>query len=96
MSFWDDASAAFAAAGRGAATVYHDVLATGAHITAWEHDPAVAPLLHIGVQYAAGALARFGVPVDAIEILAPDILAALKALAALDATVPSVAGVPPP
>lgn len=87
MSFWDNVDAGFHAASRGAATVYHDVLATGAHITAWEHDPAVAPLLHVGVRYAMDALTRFGVPGGLIAVAVPDVLAALKSLAAADATV---------
>ena len=81
----------FSAIGNGAASVYHHVLATGSTITAWENDPAVAPLIGLGVDYATSALARFGVPVGAVSIVAPDILAALKALAARDSTVPSVA-----
>lgn len=81
---------AFAAIERGAALVYHDVLAAEAQVTAWEtSDPVVGALVENGVAYAKSALMRFGVPVEAISIVGDDIMAALKALAAQDATVPS-------
>lgn len=87
MSF----AAAFAAAEKGAASVYHSVLATGSQVLAWEHDPAVAPLLDVGVAYANSALTRFGVPAGTVSIVAQDVVVALKALAAIDPSVPSVA-----
>jgi hypothetical protein len=81
----------FTAIGNGAASVYHSVLATGSVVTAWESDPAVAPFVALGLDYANSALTRFGVPPGTVSIVGGDVLAALKALAALDPTVPSVA-----
>ena len=91
MSLNFNVSAAFHAVERGAASVYHSVLATGRQVIEWENDPAVAPFVAIGLDYANSALARFGVPAGAVSIVSQDVLAALKALAAFDSTVPSVA-----
>lgn len=91
MDFDSIVHSAFAAAQRGAALVYHQILATGVEVKAWEADnPQIAALVEQGVTYATGALTRFGLPVGAISVVGEDILAALKALAAGDATVPSV------
>jgi hypothetical protein len=84
----------FSAIEHGAALVYHKVLATGVQVTEWEIDhPTIAPLVQSGLDYALGVLMRFGVPVGTIAVVSEDILAALKALAAADATVPSVSTV---
>ena len=81
----------FFAVERAAASVYHNVLATGVAVIDWEEDhPDIAPFVRAGLRYAVAAVARTGVPVEAIMILAPDVIAALKCLAAHDATVPSV------
>lgn len=75
---------------KGAASVYHAVLATGEDIHAWEaSNPILAPLVHSGLTYVHDFLARVGVPVDTIVLTAEDIVVGLKHLAAADATVPS-------
>jgi hypothetical protein len=80
-----------AAAERGAASVYHAVISTGAEIAAWESDPAVASLVSAGVDAANGLLARTGVGTSAkTQIGASDVVAALKKIAAADPTVPSI------
>ena len=79
------------AAEAGAASIYHQVLATGTAIASWEADhPEIGPLISAGVTYANTLLARFGIPAETIEIAAEDIISALKTLVAHDATVPSV------
>lgn len=84
--------AGLAAVERGAALVYHEILATGAQVTAWEAaNPALEPLMKQGLDYALSLLTRLGIPADAATLVTEDIIAALKALAATDATVPSVA-----
>ena len=91
MTIESTVHASFAAIEKGAALVYHKILATGVEITAWEaSDPVVGAMVQNGIDYATAALTRFGMPVATIEIVADDLLAALKSLAALDATVPSV------
>ena len=87
-----DLANVFHAIGAGAATVYHDVLAVSTDVTTWENNPAVAPLLSIGLDYATALLGRLGVPLDAVSLAGADILAGVKALAALDATVASAPG----
>jgi hypothetical protein len=88
MSYVSDA---FLAAERGAASVYHAILATGAHISTWEAtDPMVGVLIHAGLSYAQAALVRYGVPAATVSLASEDITAALRGLAALDATLPSV------
>jgi hypothetical protein len=79
-----------AAAEKGAAGVYHAVLATGAEIATLEHNPLVAPFLQVGMAAANGMLTRAGV--TNIQIIEADISAALKAIAAADPTVPSLSG----
>jgi hypothetical protein len=85
---------AFASIEKAAASVYHQVLATGESIHSWEaSNPVVGPLVQSGLDYASGLLERVGVPVGTIELVGEDIIAGLKQLAAQDATVPSVATV---
>jgi hypothetical protein len=88
MSFFDFIKAAEL----GAASVYHQVLAVGAQIIHWESDPAVAPLVSVGVGVANSMLERAGVGTQAL-VVESDVHAALKALAAADPTVPSVGAV---
>jgi hypothetical protein len=76
-----------AAAQHGAASIYHDVLAVGSAISAWESDPAIRPLIMAGVVCANGVLSRF-TGIDPV-ILERDILIALKGIAALDPTIKS-------
>jgi hypothetical protein len=76
---------------KAAASVYHKVLATGTAVLDWEAEhPAVGPLIAEGLAYANSVLTRFGIPAGTIELVAGDIVVALKGLAAADATVPSV------
>lgn len=86
--------AAFLAAEKGAASVYHAILATGVQITNWEEShPAVGPLINEGLAYAVDALIRFSVPSTTVKLTPADVATALRALAALDSTVPSVSTV---
>jgi len=81
---------AVAAVEKGAAYIYHDLLAAESTIQTWEAaNPTVAPFLKTGVIYAEGMLTRFGLPVGAVSIVGEDIVAALKQMAATDASVPS-------
>lgn len=82
----------FRAAELGAASIYHQVLALGANIIHWESDPAVQPLVEIGVAAANGMLARAGAP-NAGTVIQSDVHAALKSIAAADPTVPSIGGI---
>jgi hypothetical protein len=77
-----------AAIEHGAASVYHQVLSTGTEIVAWGSDPAVAPLLTMGAGVANAALERVGVRGG--DVVAADIAAGLKSIAAADPTVPSM------
>jgi len=89
--FFSSISDTFKVIEAGAASVYHRILATGTTIHDWEaSNPAIAGLVQEGLTYATGVLTRFGVPVGMIELVGEDIVAALKGLAAGDATVPSV------
>jgi hypothetical protein len=82
-----------AAAEKGAASVYHAVLATGAEITSWESNPIVAPFLDVGVSAANDMLARAGVPATTSGVIESDIATALKGIAAADPTVPSTGAI---
>jgi hypothetical protein len=85
---------AVAAVEKGASSVYHKILTVEGDFTAWEAaNPAVKPLVDEAITYAKGMLARFGVPTGVISIVADDVLASLKQMAATDATVSSVPGV---
>lgn len=88
MSFFDF----IAAAEKGAAAIYHKVLATGAEILSWESNPAVTPLVQMGVGVANGMLDRAGAG-SAARVVEEDIHAALKQIAAQDPTVPSLGGI---
>jgi hypothetical protein len=80
----------FVAIEHGAASVYHQVVATGVAVSAWEEaHPEIQPLIAIGQTYATSTLTRFGVPVGAVEVVGSDVLTALKQMAARDATVQS-------
>lgn len=85
-------AAFIAAAEKGAASVYHAILATGAEIASWESNPLVAPLVQAGVAQANGMLARAGVSTTVGAVIESDIHAALKHIAALDPTVSSLGG----
>jgi hypothetical protein len=78
-----------AAAERGAASVYHAVLATGADVLSWQENPIVGALVQTGVSTANSMLMRAGVPPTLLTVVDEDVHAALKALAAYDSTVPS-------
>jgi hypothetical protein len=78
-----------AAAEKGAASVYHAVLATGAEIVSWETNPLIAPLVSAGVSAANDMLTRAGVDAG---VVASDVTTSLKAIAAADPTVPSIGG----
>lgn len=86
--------AAFLAAEKGAASVYHAILATGVQIAQWEAShPTAGPLINEGLAYSVDALIRFGVPSTTVKLTPADIATALRSLAALDSTVPSVSTV---
>ena len=94
MSTFDHVGAAFLAAEKGAAACYHSILATGVQIAQWEAShPTAGPLINEGLAYAVDALVRFGVPSSSVTLTPADISAALRSLAALDATVPSASTV---
>jgi hypothetical protein len=79
----------------GANTVYHRVVAVEEDVTKWEtSNPELTALVSEGLAYAESFLTRMGVPVGAVVIVGSDILAAMKALAAADPTVPSGGGSP--
>jgi hypothetical protein len=81
-----------AAAEKGAASVYHAVLATGAEINTWESNPLVTPLVGAGVAAANEMLTRAGVSTETAGVIESDVTTALKTIAAADPTVPSVGG----
>lgn len=83
MNFSDLVSAA----AHGAASVYHDVVDASTAVHTWATDPAIAPYVKVGVNVANAMLTRVGVVNPAV--IEADIAIALKALAALDATLPS-------
>ena len=89
------------AAEHGAAIVYHDIVAIEADARAWKAaHPEVGPLLDSGVKYATTLLQSAGLPVDQINasgnLMATAVMSALKAMAAADPTVPSIARAPNP
>jgi hypothetical protein len=80
----------FAAAEHGAALVYHEIVAIEADATKWSAaHPAIGPLIAAGSNYATQALAAAGVPTAPLVAAGTAVLAALKAMAAADPTVPS-------
>jgi hypothetical protein len=90
MSIETSIQGIFLAIEKGAASVYHQIVATGLAVNQWEEShPEVQPLIAIGLNDATSTLTRFGVPVGTIELVGSDILAACKHLAAGDATVQS-------
>jgi hypothetical protein len=89
MEMWMTFAELIAAAEKGAATIYHAVLATGAEIASWESNPLVTPLVAVGVSAANGMLARAGVDTAITSVIESDVTTALKSLAATDPTVPS-------
>lgn len=74
---------------RGAALVYHDVLAIERDFSKLLGNPEVEALAQTGLKYAAVLLERAGIPYDATMIVGEDILAAIKAQGIADATVRS-------
>lgn len=89
MSFFSDF---IKAAELGAASVYHSILGLGVEIVHWASDPAVAPLVSVGVEMANSMLERAGAG-DAAKVVEADVHAALKSIAASDPTVPSVGAI---
>lgn len=87
MSFFDFIKAAEL----GAASIYHSILGLGVEIVHWGSDPAVAPLVSVGVDVANSMLERAGVAMA--PVVEADIHAALKSIAAADPTVPSVGAI---
>ncbi len=82
---------------KGAALVYHDVLAIQINATKWsEQNPAIASLLQRGVTYVLSLLAADGLPTRDVWLVATTVEAALKELAANDPTIPSISGVAGP
>jgi hypothetical protein len=76
------------AARTAAATVYHDITTVEQNVTQWHADnPALAALVDQAVAVAQSSLTNLGVPVDAIKVVWSDIEAALKLMAAGDASV---------
>jgi hypothetical protein len=76
------------AARTAAATVYHDIAAVEQTVTQWHADnPALAALVDQAVAVAQSSLTNLGVPVGAIKVVWSDIEAALKLMAAGDASV---------
>jgi hypothetical protein len=79
-----------AAIQHGASMVYHDAVSLVATAAQWKTaHPAIGEVITEGLGYARDFALRMGVPADAITIIEQDIEAALKRLAALDATVHS-------
>lgn len=81
-----------AAIEHGAASVYHQVLATGSEVAAWGSNIAVAPLLSVGASVANAALDRVGLS-GVANVIETDVLTGLKTLAAADPTVPSTGSI---
>jgi hypothetical protein len=76
------------AARTAAATVYHDITTVEQNVTQWHADnPALAALVDQAVAVAQSSLTNLGVPVGAIKVIWSDIEAALKLMAAGDASV---------
>jgi hypothetical protein len=82
---------------KGAALVYHDVLAAQRDVTKWmDNNPQVAALMGKGAQYVVSLLAADGLPTSNIFLIATTVEAGLKALAAADPTVQSGSSVKAP
>lgn len=85
MSFFADSLAAL---NHGAALVYHKLLQVEQDVTKWEKDnPAVAPLINAGVAHAETLLEQHGLPVTQLARSGDGLVAALRVMAANDATV---------
>jgi hypothetical protein len=78
-----------AAAEAGAASIYHDIIAAGQMIAAWESSPVIAPLVATGVSLANDMLTRVGANGS---VITSDVTSALKLIAAKDPTVTSGSG----
>ena len=83
----------------GAASVYHEAVALESDVTKWTVDnPQIGALVDEGLALADDYLTRYagalGLPLPAISLVGHDMVAALKAIAAADATVPSGGPVP--
>lgn len=77
-----------------AALIYHDVVAIETDVIAWTADhPTLAPLFKDGVELALQAIRRTGFSVDSLSLVATDIVAAVRGMAALDNSVVGVQAV---
>lgn len=83
----------FAACDRGAALVYHDVVAVETDIAKWRSDnPKVSDLFDQGVQYVSDVLTAHGIPVIDGVLVVKTLGAAMKKMAAGDVGVASGVG----
>lgn len=79
-----------AAAGHGAALVYHEIVAIQEDATTWSgQHPEIGQLIAAGTAFTAQAMAGAGVPVPAFVTAGTAVLSALKAMAAMDPTLQS-------
>lgn len=89
MSVLDDF---FTAMHKGAALVYHDLLAVEEDIKQWRLDnPTVAALVDTGVKYGTMFLTAHGIPIAGLESAGLAVLATLRDMASEDASVNSKA-----
>lgn len=100
FSFRDRLAAIAHGVEHAANVLYHDALAIDATVTNWTRDnPNLGPLINTGLMVAEQAIERTGFPVEEVHLVAVDIIAALRGMAALDnsvvgATVPGRQGSP--
>lgn len=81
----------FMAMHKGAALVYHDILAVEANITNWRHDnPVLSAMIDQGVEYGVRFLKAHGIPFDNLDLAKNAVLATLRDMAADDASVNSI------
>lgn len=81
---------------RGAALIYHDVVAVSTKFEEWRSDnPALTPLFDTAVQYLQTTATAFGLPVAQGLIVVQTIGAALKQMAAADNSLKSGSSVVP-
>jgi hypothetical protein len=79
-----------------AALVYHEAIAIERDFSKWKTDnPALAATLYKGVQYCFKLLEADGLPTRDVWLITTTVEAALKMLAAMDSTVPSLPPAPP-
>lgn len=81
----------FAAMDRGAACVYHKLMAVESDVTKWEYaNPALANIVFEGVAFGNAFLTAHGIDVTDINVAGAAVVAALKMMAANDASVQTV------